>query len=394
MVGCYISHHRLWEKCIELNEPIFIFEDDARILDNFNLNEVIEMSHKYELVYAGYAEKSKEDTIKKGKWQIPIHPYWASSYIITPEGARKLINKESIIPTDEHLINMKLNAIGTIDAMVDQGEFSRNPDKKPVTSDVEPYSVYRTFLDFKVHALTFGTDESRMNMLYDSAKRNNIEFTNIGKGLEWKGSSKTDNTGCGQKINVMREYIQDLPDYDVVLFVDGYDVFMADCLNQIMYRYIIYSSDSRLEHDNQTRNANVIFAAEQYCWPDATLAELYPDNVYLNGGCWIGQVKEMKRILQPIQLPTDPPRMSVVKDDDDEQLYYTKKYLSGKYSIALDKDCSIFQCNDNNVIVHEGEYGKELLNQTTYYQPCVYHGNGNVSAKNKMNQLYDSLYSH
>ena len=394
MVGCYISHHRLWEKCIELNEPIFIFEDDARILDNFNLNELIEMSHKYELVYAGYAEKREKDTIKKGKWQIPIHPYWASSYIITPEGARKLINKNKIVPTDEHLININLNAIGTIDAMVDQGEYSRNPDKKPVTSDVEPYTVYRTFLDFKVHALTFGTDESRMNMLYNSAKHHNIEFTNIGKGLEWRGSSKTDNTGCGQKINVMREYIQNLPDYDVVLFVDGYDVFMADCLNQIMYRYIIYESDYRLDFDNQKRNAKVIFAAEQYCWPDATLCELYPDDVYLNGGCWIGQVKEMKRILAPIQIPTNPPRMSVVKDDDDEQLYYTKKYLSGKYSIALDKDCTIFQCNDNNVIVKEGNYGKELLNQTTYYQPCVYHGNGNADAKNKMNQLYNSLYSH
>ena len=54
---------------------------------------------------------------------------------------------------------MKLNAIGTIDAMVDQGEYSRNPDKKPVTSDVEPYTVYRTFLDFKVHAKRFFTME-------------------------------------------------------------------------------------------------------------------------------------------------------------------------------------------------------------------------------------------
>ena len=98
----------------------------------------------------------------------------------------------------------------------------------------------------------------------------------------------------------------------------------------------------------------------------------------------------MKRILAPIQLPTHPPTVSHVNDDDDEQLYYTKKYLSGKYSIALDKDCTIFQCNDNNVIVQEGNYGKELLNQTTYYQPCVYHGNGNADAKNKMNQLYNS----
>ena len=29
ILGCFYSHYRLWEKCIELNEPIMIFEDDV-----------------------------------------------------------------------------------------------------------------------------------------------------------------------------------------------------------------------------------------------------------------------------------------------------------------------------------------------------------------------------
>jgi GR25 family glycosyltransferase involved in LPS biosynthesis len=28
-LGCFYSHYRLWQKCVELNEPIFIFEDDV-----------------------------------------------------------------------------------------------------------------------------------------------------------------------------------------------------------------------------------------------------------------------------------------------------------------------------------------------------------------------------
>lgn len=26
--GCFYSHYRLWQKCVELNEPIIIWEDD------------------------------------------------------------------------------------------------------------------------------------------------------------------------------------------------------------------------------------------------------------------------------------------------------------------------------------------------------------------------------
>jgi GR25 family glycosyltransferase involved in LPS biosynthesis len=29
-MGCFYSHYRLWKKCVNLNEPIFIFEDDVK----------------------------------------------------------------------------------------------------------------------------------------------------------------------------------------------------------------------------------------------------------------------------------------------------------------------------------------------------------------------------
>lgn len=30
VVGCFYSHYALWQKCVELNEPIMIFEDDVK----------------------------------------------------------------------------------------------------------------------------------------------------------------------------------------------------------------------------------------------------------------------------------------------------------------------------------------------------------------------------
>lgn len=35
VVGCFYSHYALWQKCVELNEPIMIFEDDVKFYRNY-----------------------------------------------------------------------------------------------------------------------------------------------------------------------------------------------------------------------------------------------------------------------------------------------------------------------------------------------------------------------
>lgn len=34
-LGCYASHYSMWEKCVELNQPIIVLEDDAKFKENF-----------------------------------------------------------------------------------------------------------------------------------------------------------------------------------------------------------------------------------------------------------------------------------------------------------------------------------------------------------------------
>jgi glycosyl transferase family 25 len=34
-IGCYASHRALWQRCIDLNEPILVMEDDFKLEDNF-----------------------------------------------------------------------------------------------------------------------------------------------------------------------------------------------------------------------------------------------------------------------------------------------------------------------------------------------------------------------
>lgn len=35
-LGCFASHRALWQRCIELDEPLLIMEDDFRLLDGFS----------------------------------------------------------------------------------------------------------------------------------------------------------------------------------------------------------------------------------------------------------------------------------------------------------------------------------------------------------------------
>lgn len=90
--GCFLSHYLLWQKCVYLNETIGIFEDDVlfvksySIIDN-NFQDILKL------------EKLKQGKIyAAGEWWEGAH-----SYLLTPQGAEKLINwshNNGILPAD------------------------------------------------------------------------------------------------------------------------------------------------------------------------------------------------------------------------------------------------------------------------------------------------------
>ena len=55
-IGCAISHFRLWQQCIEKNEPILVFEDDAAVRNDFNeaLPKLLAELERWDYVTFGY----------------------------------------------------------------------------------------------------------------------------------------------------------------------------------------------------------------------------------------------------------------------------------------------------------------------------------------------------
>jgi GR25 family glycosyltransferase involved in LPS biosynthesis len=107
VLGCFYSHYRLWQKCLELNEPIFIFEDDVifergyrpvrwkEVLLVCTGKEAYKHHHYGKLLYE---PSGKPFAFPLRNTSMP----GAVGYGLTPAGAKKLVEayKIEMMPAD------------------------------------------------------------------------------------------------------------------------------------------------------------------------------------------------------------------------------------------------------------------------------------------------------
>lgn len=96
VVGCFYSHCRLWEKCVDLGEPIMIFEDDVKFFRPFvpiEFDDVLILS----LGKSSYLTEPQKTYLEDPSGPPHAMPWknfsmpGASGYAIKPEAARRLI---------------------------------------------------------------------------------------------------------------------------------------------------------------------------------------------------------------------------------------------------------------------------------------------------------------
>ena len=376
-VATTISHRNAWASCLQLNEPVLIFEDDAIVYQDIYDEEYYDsLLNDYNFVYLNRIE-NKEDDVQEidDMIEIPAYPYNLTAYIITPDAAKILLSTnilENLIPADEYvpimLKHLKPCAL-KVNAVEPQS-------RKYLESDIEPNSNAEWFIDFKTHAITVGTDRKKCSTLNTSAALNGIYPVNIGTNVEWEGTDMSA-AGGGHKVNLIKNYIQDLPDNDVILFTDGYDVVYNDNLENITRKYLSF-------------NTKVLFSAEQFIWPEPSLQDEFDQlqssegydtkYKYLNSGTFIGVVSELKKMLDH----------STVENDGDDQLFFQRALLSDKYDVKLDYKCYLFQTHDVDIWLDGDD---NFINDETNQSPSIYHGNGGDDAKGKLDSLSSRINS-
>ncbi|KAM3857390.1 multifunctional procollagen lysine hydroxylase and glycosyltransferase LH3 [Diretmus argenteus] len=199
-----------------------------------------------------------------------------------------------------------------------------------------------------------------------TAREFNYTVKVLGLGEEWKGGDVARTVGGGQKVRwLKRELIKHSDEHElIVLFVDSYDVIFASGPEELLFKF------SGFGH-------RVVFSAEGFCWPDQRLAPKYPTvhtgKRYLNSGGFIGYASDLSTIVQQWKN----------KDNDDDQLFYTKIYLDKnqrtKYNMTLDHRSRIFQNLNGAVdeVVLKFEKAKVRARNVAYDTlPVVIHGNG------------------
>ncbi len=362
-IGCFISHYQLWEKCAEGSERFVILEDD--VVFTSSMQEALNKLEQYEMGYFTYKEMFPEAVKAIDQDLIrPSYAYWLAAYTITPAAAKKLIEtdiRHNIIPCDEYVPRLGLDAVALISPVCTQ--LSRSQ----LGTDIEPTSESDYIVDFKTHVLTCGSDTGKMAMLEESSSRNGIEVTNIFdvKNDVWGGGTM-EGPGGGQKLNLLRRHIQNLPDNDVVLFTDAYDVIYLRDLDTILGRFLGFKHE-------------VIFSAEQFLWPDQSVR--FPPSPtkyrYLNSGTFIGRVGEVKRMLE-----------LAIADQEDDQLYLQKAFLTGRFDAVLDHEGYIFQCHEKLAVVRDGN----VYNPETGCFACIYHANGGSEMKEHLEDIFRQVF--
>uniref|UniRef100_A0A671V7U9 procollagen-lysine 5-dioxygenase n=1 Tax=Sparus aurata TaxID=8175 RepID=A0A671V7U9_SPAAU len=188
----------------------------------------------------------------------------------------------------------------------------------------------------------------------------------LGLGEDWKGGDVARTVGGGQKVRWLKKELLKHSDKKdmVIMFVDSYDVIFASGPEEVLSKF------SRLGH-------RVVFSAEGFCWPDQRLASKYPEvhsgKRFLNSGGFIGFASDLSTIVQQWKY----------KDNDDDQLFYTKIYLDKtqrtKFNMTLDHRSRIFQNLNGAVeeVVLKFERAKVRARNVAYDTlPVVIHGNG------------------
>ena len=337
--GCAVSHLRVWGRIASSNMNGIILEEDA-IFSSINVSEVDELLKKNDSVWLGYRLNSL------GYW------YNCHAYAITPETAKTLIDgfSDAIIPVDEW-VPLKLK---------NRKNFFYMPEiVTQISRDARPSTIEGEEKVINFYMVTVATEPEKMWALEQSAKKYYIEITNLGENHPWRDSMTT--LGGMPKIQLVNEYLATIDEEDIVLFMDGYDTFLADSPQTILERFIQMEAD-------------IVFGAESECWPLPENASLWPDTGtpyrYLNSGLYIGRAKALHDFISQSQDGSS---------NNDDQLYCQNRYLKNKtpWKVKLDTEGYIFQNHEPDIRVVEGQ----LWNDKTGCCGCIYHGNGGDDAK-------------
>jgi len=403
-IGCAYSHFTIWNKMIQQKiDRLIVMEDDFCINDSKICDKILNLNtNKFDLVYLGRKKfsDSEEKCEENNDLVIPDFSYWTIGYIITLNGANKLVNNyffNNMIPIDEYLgymtsdkclnvlqenlllpfkkikENNKLKAFAFEPPLIKP---RNNAFQNSMTFHSKPVNKYNDH----VLLLTVATDSNDcLDRFILSCNRYGFNPKILGLNKKWTGGNMLEGVGGGQKILLLKEYLDNMNENKLVIFTDSYDVVANDNLMFLLLKY------------NEMYKDKIVFASEPFCWPDETLKTDYPDDVlyknkFLNSGLFMGMSDDIKKLLHNC----------TIKSNDDDQLFYTKKYLSSiknEKNICIDYKNTLFMCMNGQTHRIRISDKQNIYDNISKERPVFIHANGDIDIKFLFNHFSNICYS-
>ena len=173
-----------------------------------------------------------------------------------------------------------------------------------------------------LHIVTVATESKYyFPYLVESCEKNGCKLEILGYGEEW--------LGFNWKFKKMIEFLKNIPDTDVVCFIDGYDVLCSRNLRQLVPEF--------LKIQKQTKCKIIVGSDQHYTLFKYTAPMLYGTcaNKLLNSGNYIGLKKDLLKIIEYIY--TQNP-----DDSNDDQLLLTQYCKTKPEDFYIDIESKIF----------------------------------------------------
>ena len=163
-IGCYLSHMKCWQSCIDQNLPTLVFEDDFVLLPHFEnvLATLINDFRDWGIVrLQALEEKSDKTLVDFGEYRLVANhgdPLGATAYLVQPSSANILIAQSAEIyePLDHYIehhekhglkmLAVKPYPVTVVDLTRATSTISDRPDRLPVKGGRKIMrSFYRLF---------------------------------------------------------------------------------------------------------------------------------------------------------------------------------------------------------------------------------------------------------
>ena len=212
-----------------------------------------------------------------------------------------------------------------------------------------------------LHIFTFYTEENRLVYLKQTQKNHAVNIKYL-YNSSWNGYI--------DKILYMFDTIKDIPDDDIVCFIDAYDVLINSCAYDILDKFKSY-------------NCDLLIGAELNCFPSeykhqmdnvANILKLNTLNKYINSGGYSGYKKSVHKLLTW----KSPQEMEFICMNGGDQTYFMEYYIANymNNSVLLDYTSDIFQ-NMHLISWKEVDFrGGRVYNNILKTYPCFIHFNG------------------